>query len=353
VFSQSNPGSYSPDGRLVTSVSGDIWVVQFVNAPVLKDDTTIVKGEWVQITRGKHNDHDPVWSPDGKAIIFSSDRNGTRDLWQINISHDNIPLAPNPIIETSEDETQPDIAQNGSMVWVRGTGADANLWYKTNNGKEEQLTTVIGTEHSPAFSPDGTTIAYISEHQKRKQLHILDLQSKSDKVIEGSFSPEFPEWSPDGKRITYSTRGRNAGVWITTPDGTYRNLISTLRASSTWSKDGSHIILISLSRPPPSYNGDPDRAGNRYIQGLNSYKPILYSMPVPPPPDAYRTSYVLKKSSDNKLLLERFDQITSFLTTRYQLDWEPQNNDWPKLLEKHRKAVGNASNDSEFENIIF
>lgn len=352
VLPQSNPGSYSADGRLAVSVSGDIWVVQFVNTPAIKDDTTIVKGEWVQITRGKYNDHDPVWSPDGNAIIFSSDRNGPHDIWQINISHDNVSQDLKLIIETQEDETQPDIAQNGSMVWVRGAGADANLWYKTNNGKEEQLTTAIGAENSPAFSPDGTTIAYISEHKKSKQLHILHLQSKSDKVIEGSFSPEFPEWSPDGTRITFSTRGRNAGVWITTPNGTYRNLISTLRASPTWSKDGSHITLISLPPTPPSYNGDPDRADNRYIQEPNLYKPIIYSIPAPTPPDAYRTSYVLIKPSDTNLYLERFDQITSFLTARYKLDSEPQNT-WSKLLEKQRKAVENISNDGEFENIIF
>ncbi len=353
VFPQSIPGSSSPDGRLAISISGDIWVVQFDNTPKFKRDTMIIKGEWIQITRGKHNDRDPVWSPDGNAIIFSSDRNGPHDLWQINISHDNLPQDPKPIIETPEDETQPDIAQDGSMVWVKGTGVDANLWYKTNNGKKEQLTTAIGPEHSPAFSPDGTAIAYISEHKKRKQLHILHLQSKSEKVIEGSFSPEFPKWSPDGKRITFSTRDRNVGVWVTTPDGTYRNLISTLRASSIWSKDGSHITLISLPRTPPSYNGDPDRAGIRYIRGPNSNKPVIYSIPVPPPPDTYRTSYVLKKSSANKLYFDRFDQIASFLTARYKLASEPLNTDWPKLLAKQRKAVENASNDSEFENIIF
>src|SRR5215467_10361009 len=64
-----NP-AYARDGRLAVSVRGDLWVVS-------------KQGAWTQVTSGGAWDREPVWTADGNAIVFSSDRSGNFDLWRI------------------------------------------------------------------------------------------------------------------------------------------------------------------------------------------------------------------------------------------------------------------------------
>ena len=64
-----NP-AYARDGRLAVSVQGDLWIVS-------------KSGEWTRITSGPAWDREPAWTPDGSAIVFSSDRAGNFDLWRV------------------------------------------------------------------------------------------------------------------------------------------------------------------------------------------------------------------------------------------------------------------------------
>jgi len=64
-----NP-AFARDGRLAVSVAGDIWVVS-------------KSGAWQRVTSGPAWDREPAWTPDGAAIVFSSDRSGKFDLWRV------------------------------------------------------------------------------------------------------------------------------------------------------------------------------------------------------------------------------------------------------------------------------
>src|SRR5215212_7792988 len=70
--------AFASDGRLAVSVAGDLWVLQ--------PDGSGGFAAARQVTEGAAWDRDPAWTPDGRAVVFSSDRAGTADLWRIEIS---------------------------------------------------------------------------------------------------------------------------------------------------------------------------------------------------------------------------------------------------------------------------
>ena len=69
-----NP-AYARDGRMAVSVQGDLWIIS-------------PRGEWTRATSGPAWDREPAWTPDGNAIVFSSDRGGHFELWRVRVGRD-------------------------------------------------------------------------------------------------------------------------------------------------------------------------------------------------------------------------------------------------------------------------
>src|SRR5437868_3698119 len=115
-----NP-SYSRDGRLAVSVQGDLWIVS-------------THGEWTRLTSGPAWDREPAWTPDGAAIVFSSDRAGNFDLWRVRVG-------PNGASGDAERVTDSPLREGPPTV----DGHYVNL---------------VSARHAEsAWNPDGKTIA--------------------------------------------------------------------------------------------------------------------------------------------------------------------------------------------------
>ena len=112
-------------------------------------------------------DYDPVWAPDGKSIVFTSDRRGSADLFTVT----------------------PD------------------------GGALEQLTDDPAYDDQAAFSPDGTQLVFVSSRSGGiAHLWTMNLQSRRPKALTSGEGGDFrPSWSPDGKWIAFSS-GRGGGL---------------------------------------------------------------------------------------------------------------------------------------------
>jgi Tol biopolymer transport system component len=181
----------SPDGsRIAFAALGDLWIVPSDG------------GEPLPLTRDEHLDTDPHWSPDGRSLVFSSDRHATMDLWIKEVA------AP------------------------PGAG-------------ERRLTTDIGAELLPSWSPDGTTIAYVDQDSR---LHLVSVDGSGDRVLtEPRRGVGIPSWSSDSVHVAVavhvpiSTRfreGYNRILVVDTRTGDSRVLDEPGRSFGTRDGDG-------------------------------------------------------------------------------------------------------------------
>jgi TolB protein len=166
------------------------------------------------------SDYDPVWAPDGRSIVFTSDRNGSADLFRAN----------------------PD-----------GTGLTP-------------LTTDPAYDDQAAFSPDGKQLVFVSTRGGgTANLWTMDLATLRAKALTTGKTGDFrPSWSPDGKWIAFSSvRGNSmpfahgrwerlqlADIYITRPNGSGLKKITKsgdFCGSPKWTADNSHVIAYCMT----------------------------------------------------------------------------------------------------------
>src|SRR5689334_753132 len=247
-----NP-AFSHDGRLAVSVDGDLWIVS-------------KSGDWSRVTSGPAWDREPAWTPDGSAIVFSSDRAGNFDLWRVAVGTGGGSAEPERLTSSPLPEGQPAVAKDGRVIFVRGRLGAAALWVRQPSGGEAKLTSDRAAEEWPSVSPDGNRVAYVAIGDGTRKLHVRDLASGRDSVVITDPRIERPSWAPSGDRLSWTATGLRGSIYVTPLDGRYVNVLSTRHAESAWNPDGKTVALADLPADAIAsvgYNGDPDRTGDR------------------------------------------------------------------------------------------
>jgi Tol biopolymer transport system component len=100
---------------------------------------------------------------------------------------------------------------------------------------------------SPAFSPDGTQIAYLEAlGQASVSLRVVNADGTGVRVLHDVCGPFFalsgPAWSPDGTHIAYGCQG---SLWVVNADGSGVTKMPFRGHNPYWSPDGSRIALVT------------------------------------------------------------------------------------------------------------
>jgi gamma-glutamyltranspeptidase len=338
--------AYSPDGRLALAIDGDIWVQRSAR------DTTA----WIRVTSGAPWDREPAWSTDGKSLIFASDRDGNSRLYRVQLGATGEAAgSPQRVTDSNEWESNPAIAPDGTVAFVRGRGPTARIYLRSTDGHERRLTkSKTGSEDWPAFSADGKRLAFVAASETGTTLRIGSARGDSIRTVLSNRSVEHPTWSPDGRRIAFGSTSGSAGVWVTTPDNDYMNLVSARRAAPSWAPNGSTIALVELPPPPVGYNGDPDRLGDRAASTVLKGTGTLWYATAPVAPDSGNTAALAISVDRSDRNAARFDAAWQRTAQLYYStsDASARRAQWEKLRDSFRPRALAAKSDDDLANVV-
>jgi len=220
------------------------------------------------------DDHFLGWTPDGKRILFASDRAGTLDAWTLEVSHGK-PQGQPELVKKNIGRVSPlGFARNGAFYYGLSTGTvdvytAALDWAsgKALRGPARVAQRFIGTNQWPDWSPDGRQLAYISGrglHSTAVQsrvLCIMDVETGKQRDVPLALENlQWPRWSPDGRSILIRAEQPMQG------GGFYRVDVQTGQARlltkggriAEWSADGKSILVTRFSDELPK---EGDRIG--------------------------------------------------------------------------------------------
>jgi gamma-glutamyltranspeptidase len=338
-----NP-AYAPDGRLAVSVDGDLWIVA-------------KSGEWTRVTSGAAWDREPAWTPDGQWLVFSSDRSGNFDLWTVSVA---TPEAEPTRLTTSPlAESEPAVGRDGTIYFVRGRLGAATLWRRDASGTEARVTNNRTAEEWPTISPDGSRLAYVAIGDDTHKLRVRTLENGKDTVVLTDPRIEYPAWASTGDRLSWTATGTRGAVYVTPLDGRYVNVVSTRHAESAWNPDGKTVALADLPAndaiPALSYNGDPDRTGDREANLLAATNGKLWTIDAPTAPDhqlAERQGPGAEPRAQRNA--DAFDQVWNRTAALYYSTpgAAARRTQWEALGKKYRPRALAAATDDELKSVI-
>jgi Tol biopolymer transport system component len=211
----------SPDGTRIAFVSSrsgddDVYVMNLDGSGLraLTSNSTTPGGLPIQ-------DEAPSWSPDGRRLAFASNRadgqfeiflmraNGTgvRRLTRTGRQvTDTIPAwSPDgSLIAFASDRVSP---FNTEIYVIRPDGT--GLRRLTDTGGSDG---VLGDDSMPAWSPDGTQIAFASNRDQQSELYVMNADGSRQRRVLARPSRDdlLPRWSPDGTRLVFASFGFEA-----------------------------------------------------------------------------------------------------------------------------------------------
>ena len=243
-------GGWSPDGgRVVFSLDSSLWVVD-----VDSGDRSLllarVGGEVLE---------DPAWSPDGTRIAYTRAWQDTAGRWVSHIYSVNVDGTAQTQLSSSDvRDGRPGWSPDSERIVFQrlsGTGRDDNgrfveadqyvVLMDADGSNRIALTEGGQWEQSPAWSPDGTRIAYLSDNL----VGIVDSDgtNPTGTPTGGAFWDGGVSWSPDGKRLAFArTEGDGSSIVVVDIEGLIEETVTDAEGWDTmprWSPDGQKLLF--------------------------------------------------------------------------------------------------------------
>ena len=214
------PGTYanprlSPDGRRLSMTvlrdgNWDVWVYDLERKVATR------------LTFHDGYDGDQVWSPDGKYIAFSSDRDGRE----------------NPYIKRADGSGEAErLAEIEHDFWAYSWTPDGK-WILGEIQSDSFDLVAVSTDGSgdvveylaseffdrfPAISPDGRWLAYMSEESGRSEIYVRPFPFAPGKWQVSDGGGSWPSWSPDGSELIYRTEEGLMSATVTIGTDSFRS----------------------------------------------------------------------------------------------------------------------------------
>ena len=191
----------------------------------------------------------PRWSPDGKILLYwthSSDPAASDEYWlQDDGKTDLFANMVQPYVSFSPD---------GQTVVMSSSSEPSSMEIFTvpvTGGDGTRLTDNSAKDFMPAWSPDGKTIAFVSDREGLQYIYLMDADGGNQRRLTTNEFPELsPAWSPDGTQLAFFSGNNDVtNIYIVGSDGAgtgnITNQESGYNEDPTWSPDGTMIAFWS------------------------------------------------------------------------------------------------------------
>lgn len=207
----------SPDGKTIAfGLRGDIWTVQIEKPKgVAERNAELAR----RLTDWAGDDSDFSWSKDGKKMYFTSDREFSTGIYELNLET----LAVKTLWHRNDDATRLTPSPDGKKLAFWISGADGGLYVLTLDSREaKQIVSIPGPQWYGAgggdisWSPDNRWLAYTRTGEDRAWNIWVVPATGGDAVnlTRLNASHSQPAWSPDGKYLFFQSDRSGEGLYV-------------------------------------------------------------------------------------------------------------------------------------------
>jgi eukaryotic-like serine/threonine-protein kinase len=187
----------SPDGvhaavQRIVPDANDIWTID------------LVRGVPSRFALSPDADDDPVWSPDGTTIVFSSIRGGVPGIYRQPLGTD----ADDELVFTNHTYIRPTTwSPDGRVLLFEQTSPTtaSDIWVLPMQGARVPHP-YLATRFSEAeahLSPDGKWVAYTSDESGRSEVYVQSFPEPHEKVQMSTRGGVSPRWAPSGRELYF------------------------------------------------------------------------------------------------------------------------------------------------------
>ena len=202
-----------------------------------------------QLTKLNAPIHGFTWTADGREIVLAMYREGSNGLWRVPIESG----VAAPIEAAGRSATHPALSTNGLLAYVESL-VDTNIWridLAARRVAPQKFIASRQSDHSPEYSPDGRRIAFSSGRSGHDEIWIC--QSDGSNPVQlthfNGLATGSPHWSPDGKQLAFDARPENHGdLFVINVDGGPPQRLTTEASHDvipSWSHDGKWLYFCS------------------------------------------------------------------------------------------------------------
>lgn len=181
------------DGRVAMDLRGDVWIVPAGG------------GDARRVTANVNSARRPRWSPDGLAIAYEAELEGTQGIWILNLETHHSHLASRADSFGMHPAWHPDGERLVYASDTNGTGLD--LWeVDLPTGLHWRLSQRVGDESDAAWSADGHDLVYVHHHEDTWSIVLRRFGLPEETLLSSTDRLAGPSWRPDGSLITYARK---------------------------------------------------------------------------------------------------------------------------------------------------